>query len=124
MSQPAESDRIAGAYRQYLQDDLENSRWSDANPGNQANLRQRDAVWKRTLFDGGFAPLHQQRILEVGCGWGKVLADLERLGADPKLLVGVDLLPDSIALAREKFPQFRYEVANGEQLPLAEASFD
>ena len=64
-------------------------------------------------------------MLEVGCGAGVDLARFARGGAR---VTGVDLAASAIALARANFEQQgltgRFEIANGEQLPFSDASFD
>lgn len=124
MHKPDETARLEKVYSQYLERDLENSRWSDANPGNQAVICERRRVLQRLLDETGFIPLDQHRILEVGCGFGKVLAEFESWGASPPKLYGVDLLDDSIQLARRKYPQFQFQTASGEHLPFNDTCFD
>lgn len=61
-----------------------------------------------------------RRVLELGCGPGDLLAALK-----PKYGVGVDFSPAQIALARRKYPQLRFEVADAEDLAaLPMESFD
>jgi SAM-dependent methyltransferase len=66
-----------------------------------------------------------RRVLELGCGAGVDLARFAKGGAD---VTGVDLAPSAIALARANFEQQAlsgdFRVANGEQLPFPDASFD
>jgi ubiquinone/menaquinone biosynthesis C-methylase UbiE len=119
-----EANRIAQVYQQYLAQDLERSRWSDANAGNEAIQRERDAAVKRMLAEAGFMPLTACRILEVGCGWGKVLAELVRWGALPRNVLGIDLIPEAIEFARRQHPDIQFEVANGEEIPFEATSFD
>jgi SAM-dependent methyltransferase len=65
------------------------------------------------------------RVLEVGCGAGVDLARFARGGA---IVTGVDLSPAAIELARANFEQQGrrgdFRVANAEQLPFPESSFD
>lgn len=72
-------------------------------------------------FDG----YRGQSVLEVGCGAGVDLARFARGGA---AVTGVDLSPSAIELARANFSQqgltADLRVADGEQLPFADASFD
>jgi SAM-dependent methyltransferase len=66
-----------------------------------------------------------QTVLEVGCGAG---VDLARFAKGGATVTGVDLSSSAIDLARANFAQqgltADLRVADGEQLPFAEASFD
>ena len=65
------------------------------------------------------------RVVEVGCGAGVDLARFAKGGAE---VTGVDLAPSAIDLARANFEQQglrgEFHVADGEQLPFPDASFD
>ncbi len=58
------------------------------------------------------------RMLEIGCGAGRLLAALE-----PSEGVGVDVSARMVELARRQHPELRFEHAAGEQLELGE-TFD
>jgi SAM-dependent methyltransferase len=66
-----------------------------------------------------------RRVLEVGCGAGIDLARFAKGGAQ---VTGVDLSSSAIELARANFVQQGlegiFQVADGEQLPFADRSFD
>jgi len=66
-----------------------------------------------------------RRVLEVGCGAGVDLARFARGGA---IVTGVDLASSAIDLARANFEQqglsAELQVADGEQLPFPDHSFD
>ena len=66
-----------------------------------------------------------RRVLEVGCGAGVDLARFARGGA---AVTGVDIASSAIDLARANFEQQglggELRVANGEQLPFPDGSFD
>ncbi|MFO0755041.1 MAG: class I SAM-dependent methyltransferase [Byssovorax sp.] len=49
------------------------------------------------------------RVVDLGCGNGYVTAKLHALGHD---VVGIDAAPDGIAIAREAYPELRFEVAS------------
>jgi ubiquinone/menaquinone biosynthesis C-methylase UbiE len=72
-------------------------------------------------FDG----YRDRTVLDVGCGAGVDLARFAKGGAD---VTGVDVSTSAIDLARTNFAQQglrgRFDVANGEQLPFADNSFD
>jgi ubiquinone/menaquinone biosynthesis C-methylase UbiE len=62
------------------------------------------------------------RVLDVGCGTGKLLVELARRGAD---VAGVDPSPQMLAVARRSTPDgVELELASAERLPFDGASFD
>jgi 2-polyprenyl-3-methyl-5-hydroxy-6-metoxy-1,4-benzoquinol methylase len=50
---------------------------------------------------------HGERVLDVGCGKGELAHDLAELGGAS--VVGIDILPEKIAFARERFAHPRVE---------------
>lgn len=74
---------------------------------------------------GAFDAYASKRVLEIGCGLG---TDGARFAAAGAAYTGVDLTEASIALARENFAlrglSGAFRVANAEQLPFGDASFD
>jgi len=58
-------------------------------------------------------------VADVGCGTGRLDRYLAGQGLSPR---GLDLSPAMIEVARQDHPEFRYEVADLRQLPLADAS--
>jgi SAM-dependent methyltransferase len=73
-----------------------------------------------------FAGFRGKDVLEIGCGIATDGLEFARHGAN---YVGVDLTPNSIELARERFRLFgvagRFEAANAEErLPFSDATFD
>ena len=55
------------------------------------------------------------RIAEIGCGTGYLLNALR-----PSEGLGIDISPEMIAIAREKYPHLRFEVMDAEQISLDE----
>ncbi len=98
-------------------------KWDESNAGNRAILRERQQAIGSLLRAYGFFPLSGWRVLDVGCGSGKVLADLLDLGAEPENLYGVDLFPSSIAEARQRYPGLHFQCANAEQLDFPDSHF-
>ncbi|MFF0468417.1 methyltransferase domain-containing protein [Micromonospora zamorensis] len=54
-------------------------------------------------------------VVDVGCGSGRAVADLAERGAHA---VGVDLDPEMIAVARERWPAGEFHVSDATALPL------
>ncbi len=59
--------------------------------------------------------------LDVGCGTGKYAGYLAKSDLNA---TGIDLSPQAIRVARERFPECTFDVGNAEQLPVPEGSFD
>lgn len=98
------------------------------DPGHARRYAER---WRRIAAEGtdilgearlidAMAP-RRARILDAGCGTGRLAAHLLPAG---HALVGVDLDPELIAVAREDHPQARWEVQNLAELDLCEARGD
>ena len=81
-----------------------------------------DSYWKfhRDAFLPSL-PLPPRRVVDVGCGEGRLSRDLQRLGYE---VTGVDGSPTLIAAAREADPAGRYELADAAALPLPDACAD
>ena len=71
------------------------------------------------------APLQALRLLEVGCGTGGNLLELIRLGFGPGNLIGSELLPERVAVARGNLPA-ACAVYSGDVMDLVfdDSSFD
>lgn len=89
-------------------------------------------AWARTPGHDSYWQFHRdqflealppppRRVVDVGCGEGRLDRDLKRLGYD---VVGVDGSPTLVAAAREADPEGRYEVGDAAALPLPNASAD
>src|SRR4029077_1201466 len=61
------------------------------------------------------------RLLDVACGTGVASAQAAALGAR---VTGVDFSPEMIAEAKKRHPAIAFHIADAEQLPFADASFD
>lgn len=117
-----EAERIAQAYHEL--ETKAGSRYDLRNRGNHEILAERRRVTRNLLHEAGWLPLGDRRILEVGCGTAFELAWMLELGASPDRLVGVDLLPDRIATARNAHPGLDLRVGNAEHLDFADSTFD
>ena len=117
-----ETERIARAYQEM--EARAGGRWSISNPGNRLVLAERRRMFTRLLADAGWIPLADRWVIEVGSGTGSELAWLLEVGARSSRLVGVDLLPHRVAVARETYPDIEFREGNAEHLDFADDSFD
>lgn len=86
-----------------------------------------EAIVQRTLgLSLSFAP-SPKRVLDVGCGTGRLLRELGRLAPAVEELRGVDAAPTMVAVAAEASsddPRVQVQQAFAEQLPFENARFD
>jgi SAM-dependent methyltransferase len=73
-------------------------------------------VLKRAAGD-----IHGLKVLDFGCGTGRLAAWLIRSGAD---VDGVDTTAEMVDVARRLVPQGRFRTVDGETLPFADGYFD
>jgi SAM-dependent methyltransferase len=66
-------------------------------------------------------PRARARLLDVACGAGSFLARAAERGLD---VVGIDVSPTAIELARKRLPDVELHVGDAEQLPFPDSSFD
>jgi ubiquinone/menaquinone biosynthesis C-methylase UbiE len=115
-----EIDRIRRAYAEYQRD----GRWNDPNPAYALMQQQRNEALRQVLTTRLERPLAQCRVLEVGCGNGDILAWLNQCGVPSTGLVGIDLLPNVVEMARLRHPSLSFQEGNAERLPFTDSLFD
>jgi SAM-dependent methyltransferase len=69
-------------------------------------------------------PLSRLRILDLGCGGGRLLVDLETWGAQRERLAGIDLTPWRAEAARARLPGADIRTGDARELPWPDGSFD
>jgi SAM-dependent methyltransferase len=119
-----ESDRVRRVYQDYAEAGLRESKWSLQNRGNQAIQRAISSALVDLLADSEIRALKDRRVLEIGCGMGRVLEQLISLGANPRLIAGIDILEEGIESARRRLPEADLRVADARSLPYPNESFD
>lgn len=84
---------------------------------------QQQAIWTAQIrqYFIKILTLPQERVLEVGCGTGAILFDLESIS---KSVHGVDLDLDALRYASDGNETWRLSCADGYRLPYADSSFD
>lgn len=93
-------------------------------PGNLYRMQRRERALLACLAREGFSEPGARTLLDVGCGTGDDLRQMLRYGFASEHLVGVDVLPERLARARDLAPHLRFELVEPGRLPFPEASFD
>ena len=117
----AEEERIRHVYAHRPASD----RYSWFNTAHLFMMQDRERAVLRILRRHGVMDLASQRILEIGCGHGQWLGDFLKWGASADRLMGVDLIAERIAAARERLPApVRLEVGSATSLEVPDESCD
>jgi SAM-dependent methyltransferase len=112
--------RLEAVYGAYHASGRDADRWNPEAEGNRCILAERQARMAALLVDLPREP----KILEIGCGAGEVLAQIERSVSGASTLVGVDLLADRLAVAARERALGRVAQADGRCLPFEDGEFD
>ena len=120
---PDEGDRVREAYARQDRLGLD-ARYEYWQPDNLFIFQARERAVLDLLNGARLLPLTGLRILDVGCGDGAVLLDLQRYGAEPSLLHGIDLLPGRVESARSRVPSGALQEGDARALPFGDAAFD
>jgi SAM-dependent methyltransferase len=98
-----EEARIEAAYKRRGM--FADPRYSYFNPSHVFLTSEVERRMLSLLGRHGRQALGQEKILEIGCGTGRWLREFIKWGARPENLVGIDLLPNLIAEARQLCPE-------------------
>jgi SAM-dependent methyltransferase len=94
-------------------------RWAHLEPGMRAAVRERDA-WLLSAL----RPALDGTVVDLGCGDGALGRLLDGSDARPRQLVGLDILEDRLAIAREGVPWGRFIEASADDIPLDDGAAD
>lgn len=94
------------------------------NPGDLFLHQQRQRAIVSLLRREGFFPLPGKRILDVGCGSGKVLREFLEFGAPHESLIGVEIQNWRLEEAKAFTPHLPLVNADGCHLPFDDDCFD
>ena len=119
----AEAERIAAEYARRAAE-LPAERYSTTAPEQVVWRQSRERAILRALRRAGMLPLAGRSALDVGCGSGQWLADLETWGATREQLAGVDLLPERLEAARARLAGADLRQGDASRLPWPAGTFD
>ena len=94
------------------------------DPFNLLSLHEREYAIASVLRELGIGSLNGRKVLDVGCGRGRMLRWLLEFGADPSLIYGLDLVDIHLAEARHRSPHLSIVRGNAAELPFGSSSFD
>jgi ubiquinone/menaquinone biosynthesis C-methylase UbiE len=118
-----EAERVRAVYARRDRLGLE-ARYEYQEPANLFIYQARERAVLDLLGRADAMPLAGRRVLDVGCGDGSVLLDMQRYGAAPDDLYGIDLLRDRVESARAKLPAGHIEQGDARFLPFEDGAFD
>lgn len=118
-----EAERVRAAYARRATHGAD-ERYTLTDLANLYLFQRRERALVELLRRHALLPLAGRRILDVGCGNGAVLRDLQRLGARPGDLAGVDLLPERVAAAHDANPAIAVAAGEATRLPYRDGCFD
>jgi len=117
-----EEARIRAVYARRRGD---HARYSWFKPGHLFMIQERERRLLGLLRRRGFEPLAEKTILEVGCGTGYWLREFINWGAQPKNVVGVDLVPEYVVTAKKLCPEdVRIQCGSAADLAFPNNTFD
>jgi SAM-dependent methyltransferase len=111
--------RIAAAYRE--RDSRLTGGYRFANPAYALYMQFLERALLET-FRLGPLGIEGARLLDVGCGGGYFVHRFLEFGADSA--AGVDLLPERIEAAEQRYPRAQFYCANAAEMPFEDGEFD
>jgi ubiquinone/menaquinone biosynthesis C-methylase UbiE len=125
VSRVKEVDRILREYER-REREIPVDFYSPTHPANLFFRQSRERAVLQLLGRSNLFPLHNRRVLDVGCGTGQWLVDFETWGADRANLAGIDLVPSRVEQAAARLSGLRDEsgrtVSPGADIRLGDAS--
>jgi len=116
--------RIRQTYAQFEQKGLGETIWAPFNETEAAYRSQEFLAMAECFRKVSRLSLQGLKILDVGCGNGRILRSFVDMGADPADLIGVDLLSDRIEQAKRLSPHLHFEGSSGISLGFEDEQFD
>jgi len=77
--------------------------------------------FEKRKLDDFLKDINGKKILDIGCGTGRIIQDLLDKGAD---ITGVDVSTEMLKIAEKKFPNSNFVEADIRELPFKDNTFD
>jgi SAM-dependent methyltransferase len=119
-----EVERIRERYGHYDRDAQTRARWSAFSEEEVAHRNQQYGALAALFRRIGRSTLADLKVLDVGCGSGRMVRACLDLGAAPGDVIGVDLQTNRIEEARRLSPHLDFRVSNGTDLDFPDEAFD
>ncbi len=120
----SEENRILDTYRNYSCDKNYSYLW---NPLRSNVALYYNSIWQMRIgrfFLNERLQADKVRILDAGCGIGDKVGYLIMLGFLQNNIVGIDLFPDDLAIAKKKYAGVKWIDGNCNRMEFADESFD
>lgn len=117
-------DEIGAHYAERASDPRLQSLYGPTSTGDRFLAYRRDTAIIDLLQALGRFPLHDKRILDVGCGDGHTLRRFVDMGADPVNCFGVDVNSQRLAKARYRNAHMTFLESSAAGTPWESGSFD
>jgi ubiquinone/menaquinone biosynthesis C-methylase UbiE len=124
MTEPQDIIRLRQEYQRRSERFADQDIYSHMNPSNLFMVQGRQRAVLRLLKKYKVHTLNNQRIIEIGCGSGGVIAEYLTWGAAPNNLYGFDLLFNRLRDASNILPHLSWICANGQNIPYKSGAFD
>jgi SAM-dependent methyltransferase len=115
---------ITDDYARYDRDPTRQTLWTPFHPVEEDHRVQQYRIMAGLFRTIGRTSLAGWRILDVGCGPGRLVRSFIDLGAEPSDLVGLEIQPGRLELARRLSPHVTFALGDGCDLPFRDRRFD
>jgi ubiquinone/menaquinone biosynthesis C-methylase UbiE len=119
-----ETSKIKARYKSIDANGCYSTVWAPFHELEAAYRSQQLLAFSGFMREAGIHTLAGRRILDVGCGQGRILRSFVDMGAEPGNLYGVDLSEQYLDNAHRLSPGARVTLTNGQHLDFGEATFD
>ena len=83
-----ETERIENTYKNYLDDERFNKKWSLDNEGNKQIEKQKFDLVNRFVIST-YEELNNLKVIEIGCSSGNMINILKKVGINDKNIFGI-----------------------------------